>query len=127
MATIKFDDPKYHVEITSTSPIQLIDSDGHATAFSRFVAALDALDAAITPEKLEVLPDAGDIKYKMTFADTRTYRALLRVVPGGQHLRSVTQTSFFALPELLTHNLVVEACLGLLAESVTNITVDWTP
>lgn len=118
MATIEFDAPGYHVEITSSSPL-----NPTSTAYATFIESLARVDLTLDPISLDVNVSGSDFSYALVGNSSRTYSATLRLT---NRQRKITGTSFWALPELLLHNPMIESVFGLLEASVTKIEVDWS-
>ena len=118
MATIEFDAPGYHVEITSTNAL-----DPTSAIYRFFIESLYRVDATLDPVSLDVNVSGLDFTYALTGAGARSYNAVLKLT-GRQ--RRITGTSFWSLPELLNHNPMIESIFGLLEASVTKVEVDWS-
>lgn len=118
MATIEFDAPGYHVEITSTNALSPV-----SNAYRDFLESLARVDAQLDPVSLDVAAAGPDFSYNLVGNASRTYSATLRLTARQ---RKITGTSFWTLPELLFHNPIIESIFGLLEASVTKIEVDWS-
>lgn len=117
MATIEFDAPGYHAEITSTSPIALA-----SVPFQKFLEALGKVDVAFNPISIAFAAGggAGNFSYTLSLPG-RSFASVLNPV---NQTRSAT-TGFFSLPELLAHNPMIDSLFGLVAASATKVEVTW--
>lgn len=112
MANLNFNDDRYHM-IIANYPFNTA-----AVPFGAFKTACDYLTIVGGVNTITL----SGTTYTMTTKDARTYVAALNASTGS---RAITAGAF-VLAELLSHNPVIEAVLGLMALGVSSITVTYT-
>lgn len=117
MAVLVLNEPGFVATFTSTVPISILES-----VIPGFLQAMHTLDDDLEAASLTLTPATPPLyTYALTLGDARFYYANVNPLDGTRAILS----SPFTLPELLSHNPVIELLFGLLDMTITNISVVW--
>lgn len=111
-STFNLNEDRYHLAIANYT------FDTAAVQVGALITALSNLTVTGGVNTITVTGTA----YDMLTKDGRHYLATLNYATGS---RAIT-TGAFVLPELLSHNPVIEGVIGVMARGATSITVTYT-